>query len=69
MPLFSQVVQSRQWEESISSKIIRRCFKSRAVLVRIFMPSRGSMAQEASILPRSSSTTHMRQAPKVDSSE
>ena len=69
LPLFSQVVQLQLWEASISSRIIRRCFSRRAVLVRIFMPSRGSMEQEASILPFSSSTTHIRQAPKVDSSE
>ena len=63
LPLFSQVVQSRQWEASISSRFSRRYFRSRMVLVRIRSPSRGSMEQEASILPRSSSTRHMRQAP------
>ena len=62
-PLFSQVVQLQLWEASISSRIIRRCFSSRAVLVLIFSPSRGCMEQEVSIFPRSSSTTHMRQAP------
>ena len=62
-PLFSQVVQEQLWEASSSSRIIRRCFNSRAVLVRMDRPSRGFMEQEVSILPRSSSTTHMRQAP------
>jgi len=43
---------------------MRRCFKSPAVLVRMDMPSRGSMEQEASILPvLVSSTMHIRQAP------
>ena len=69
LPLFSQVVQLQLWEASISSRIIRRCFSRRAVLVRIFMPSRGGMEQEVSILPRSSSTTHIRQAPYTDRSE
>ena len=62
-PLFSQVVQEQLWEASISSRIIRRCFSRRAVLVLIFSPSRGCMEQEVSIFPRSSSTTHIRHAP------
>ena len=41
----------------------RRCFSRRAELVLITIPLRGSSEQEASILPRSSSTMHMRQAP------
>ena len=63
LSVFSQIVQSRSWEARSSSRIIRRCFSSLEVLVRIFKPSLGSMEQEASILPFSSSTTHMRQAP------
>ena len=64
LPLLAQVVQEQSCAASSSSSIIRRCFNSRAVLVRISMPSRGSMEQEASILPVfTSSTIHMRHAP------
>ena len=69
LSVFSQIVQSLSWDARMSSRIIRRCFSSLDVFVRIFRPSRGSMEQDASILPFSSSTTHMRQAPYVDSSE
>ena len=70
LPLLAQVVQLQSWEASISSRIIRRCRSSRAVLVRISSPSRGSMEQEASILPVFTfSTMHMRQAPWTESSE
>ncbi len=50
-------------EKSGSSRIVRRCLRSRMLLVLMFMPSRGSMEQAASIFPRSSSTMHMRHAP------
>ena len=63
-PLFSQVVHSQLWEASSSSRIIRRCFSRRPLLVRMRIPSRGSIEQLASIFPVfSSSTTHIRQAP------
>ena len=60
---FSQTVQSRSCEASRSSMIIRRYLSSRAVLVWMESPSRGSMEQEASMRPLSSSTTHIRHAP------
>ena len=70
LPLLLQVVQEQSWAASSSSRIIRRCFSSLAVLVRISMPSRGSMEQDASSLPVfTSSTMHIRQAPWTDSSE
>lgn len=60
----AQVVQEQSWAASSSSSIIRRCLSSRAVLVLISMPSRGSMEQEASIFPVfTSSTMHIRHAP------
>ena len=63
LPLLAQVVQEQSWAANSSSSIIRRCLSSRAVLVLISMPSRGSMEQEASILPFTSSTMHIRHAP------
>ena len=49
-----------------SSMIFLRYFRSRPVLVRIFMPSLGIVEQEAIRCPRSSSTMHIRQAPYMD---
>ena len=64
LPDLAQVVHSQSWEESSSSRIMRRCFSRRAVLVRMDMPSRGSMEQEASSFPvLVSSTMHIRHAP------
>jgi hypothetical protein len=61
---FSQAVQSRQCEASISSSIMRRYLRRRDVLVRMRMPFFGLVVQAASILPVSrSSTIHMRHAP------
>ena len=64
LPLLPQVVQLQSCEASSSSRIRRRCCSRREVFVRISSPSRGSMEQEASILPVfTSSTMHMRHAP------
>ena len=61
--LLSQVVQSRQWLASRSSRMFLRYRRSRSVLVLIFMPARGGVEQAASSPPHSFSTMHIRQAP------
>ena len=63
LPLLPQVVQSRQWSASSSSRIILRYLRRRSVFVQISMPSLGGVEQAASRPPHLFSTMHMRQAP------
>ena len=62
--LREQVRQSIRWLDKMSSRVSRRDFTTRSVLVKTSMPSATGYTQEATrLLAPFTSTTQIRQAP------